>query len=109
MKKAIYLPGIISVIAIAVITLACAAATADFTVTSSTDANHNHHVVISGKDVDSPPTADKTITSDGTSHTHTIVLTKQNFEAIKAGQEVTVTSSSSGTPAHSHTFKIKKP
>ena len=82
--------------------------TPNFTVTSSVDNNHSHNAVISGADVDNPP-AQKTITSDGANHTHTITLTKQNYEAIKQGQEVTVTSSSNGATPHTHTFTIKKP
>jgi hypothetical protein len=82
--------------------------TADFIVTSSVTGNHTHNVTISGTDVDNPPVS-KTITSDGTSHTHTITLTQQDYQSIKSGKTVTVTSSSSGTPAHTHTFTITKP
>jgi hypothetical protein len=97
------------VMTMVIIGFGCAAVgTPDFTITSSIDANHSHKVIISGADIDNPP-ATKTITSDGASHTHTIVLNKQDYEAIKKGQEISVISSSTGTTPHTHTFKIKKP
>jgi hypothetical protein len=108
-KEVKILLKVIVVVTLLVIGLGCSAATPDFTVTSSIDNNHSHKVVIAGSDVDNPPAADKTITSDGASHTHTIKLTMQNYQAIKAGQQVTVTSSSNGPTPHTHTFAIKKP
>jgi hypothetical protein len=97
------------VMTMVIIGFGCAAAgTPDFTITSSIDANHSHKVVVSGADVDNPPIT-KTITSDGANHTHTITLSKQDYEAIKKGQEITLTSSSDGSVPHTHTFKIKKP
>ncbi|MBI4334297.1 MAG: hypothetical protein HY673_23835 [Chloroflexi bacterium] len=88
---------------------ACAPAppTADIRVTSSTDFNHSHNVTVPGADVDSAP-SQKTYTSDGASHTHDITLTRANFEAIKKGETVTVTSTATGANQHTHTFAIKK-
>ncbi|MBI2958504.1 MAG: hypothetical protein HYY32_06635 [Chloroflexi bacterium] len=83
--------------------------TADFIVASSTDFNHSHNITISGADVDSPPSAGKTITSDGATHTHQAVLTKAHFASIGKGEQVVVTSTATGTTPHTHTFTIKKP
>jgi hypothetical protein len=92
-----------------VVAFGCSAATADFTVTSSSDLAHTHNVVISGKDVDAPPAADKILTSDGASHTHKITITPAMYQSVKAGQAVTVISTSDGATPHTHTFTIKKP
>jgi hypothetical protein len=79
----------------------------DITVTSSTASGHSHQVTISGADIDNPPTGGKTIsTTDVNFHTHTITLTQQDYQSIKNGNEVTVTSSSSN--GHTHIFVIKK-
>ncbi|HEX7476012.1 MAG TPA: hypothetical protein VF318_08620 [Dehalococcoidales bacterium] len=96
--------------ALIVVSVGCSksSATVDFRVTSSVTANHTHNVTISGTDVDNPP-ASKTITTDGTSHTHTITLTQQDYQSLKNGQAITVTTSASGTPPHTHTFTIQKP
>lgn len=86
----------------------CAAPpTADIPVTSSVDFNHSHKVTIPGADVDRPP-AEKTYTSDGPTHQHSIKLTKRDFETIKKGGEVSVVSDATGTTPHTHTFVIKK-
>src|SRR5512137_472200 len=70
------------------------ASTGDITVTSSVNAGHTHDVTISGTDINSPPAADKTITTTfAAGHSHTITLTPQDYESIKAGGEVSVTSS----------------
>ncbi|GEM_PF-3449724 len=86
----------------------CAAPpTPDFAVTSSVDFNHSHKVTILGADVDKPP-SEKTYTSDGPTHQHSIKLTKQDFETIKKGGEVSKVSDATGTTPHTHTFVIKK-
>ena len=89
--------------------LACSkksASSGDITVTSSIDSGHSHQVTISGTDIENPPATDKTIDTTSTGHKHTITLTSQEYQSIKDGTEVTVTSSSSS--GHTHTFKIKK-
>ncbi len=91
--------------------LACGTGTTDFTVTSSTDLNHSHRVIISGDDLDDPP-VQKTLTTTrdgGVPHTHTITLTKQEYEAIKKGQEIAVVSSAFPDNNHTHTFDIQAP
>ncbi|MBI2830379.1 MAG: hypothetical protein HYX81_04380 [Chloroflexi bacterium] len=90
---------------------ACAAKpTADFEVASTTPdpTNHSHKVKVLGADVDKPP-AEKSITSDGATHTHAVLLKRADFQALKKGQEITVVSTSNGTTPHTHTFKIKMP
>ena len=90
--------------------LACSkksASAGDITVTSSINAGHSHDVTISGTDINNPPAADKTIdTTYSAGHRHTITVTAQDYESIKNGGEVTVTSSSVG--GHTHTFVIKR-
>ena len=98
----------VMIILIAAVSFSCSSSTPDFTVTSSVDNNHSHKIIISGTDVDKPPDT-KIITSDGANHTHTIKLVKQDYQSIKAGQEITLVSSSDGPVPHTHTFKIKKP
>jgi len=79
----------------------------DIEITSSVDAGHSHDVTISRADTDSPPAADKTVNATYSGgHRHTITLTPQDYESIKDGGEVTVTSSSNA--GHTHTFVIKK-
>lgn len=79
----------------------------DITATSSSDVGHSHDVTISGADIENPPAVDDTIdTTYSGGHKHTITLTRQDYESIKNGGEVTVNSSSYGE--HTHTFVIKK-
>ena len=80
--------------------------TNSFTVTSSNNAGHTHNITILRDDVDTPPGSGKTITSTG-SHTHTIMLSKSDFESLASGQTVIKTTSNSG--GHTHTFSIKVP
>ena len=93
-----------------VVALACSkksVSPGDVTVTSSTDAGHTHQVTIEGSDIEIPPAADKTVNATYSGgHRHTITLTPQDYESIKDGGEVTVTSSSNA--GHTHTFVIKK-
>jgi hypothetical protein len=90
--------------------LACSnksASPGDVVVTSSVDAGHSHKVTVKGPDIESPPGKDKTIdTTYSGGHTHTITLTPEDYQSIKDGGEVTVTSSSDA--GHTHTFVIKK-
>ena len=93
--------------------LACGNRTMDFAVTSSTVFDHNHGVIVSGDDLDGPPVQNTlTTTLDGAEpHTHTITLTRQDYEAIENGQEVTVVSSIDGNirilgDVHRHVFVI---
>lgn len=80
--------------------------TNSFTVTSSIDDGHTHNVTILLADVTTPPDSSKTITSTG-SHTHTITLSKSDFEALADGQTIPKTSSNRNN--HTHTFSIKVP
>jgi hypothetical protein len=82
----------------------------DIVVTSSVSEGHTHQVTIKYYDIESPPISDKfTTTEAGVGpHTHTVTLTKPDFEAIAAGKTVKVTSSVSMEYNHTHTFTIKK-
>ncbi|MCH7521132.1 MAG: hypothetical protein IIB42_05460 [Candidatus Marinimicrobia bacterium] len=80
--------------------------TNSFTVTSSNNSGHTHNITILLADVATPPGSGKTITSTG-SHTHTIMLSKSDFESLASGQTVLKTSSNSG--GHTHSFSIKVP
>lgn len=89
--------------------ISCAAPSSDLTITSSTDSNHSHQVTIKGADIDNP--LDKTYTSTATGatpHTHTVTITKAQFQDTKQGKEVIITSSPAGANNHTHTFTIKK-
>jgi len=93
-----------------VATLACSkesVSPGDITVTSSVDAGHTHRITVRGADVERPPAADKTIDATYSGgHRHTVTLTLQDYESIKNGDEVSVTSTSDA--GHAHTFDIKK-
>lgn len=78
--------------------------TESFSVTSSNGTGHTHKITILLADVTTPPEGGKTITSSG-SHTHTVTLSKSDFESLASGQEITKTSSNSN--GHTHTFSIK--
>ncbi|MBI4296234.1 MAG: hypothetical protein HY667_03840 [Chloroflexi bacterium] len=98
---------VLAVGSVGTVIAACAAKpTADFEVTSSVDFNHSHKIRVLGADVDKPP-AEKSVTSDGATHTHAVVFKKADFQALRKGQEITLTSSATGTTPHTHTFKIK--
>lgn len=89
--------------------LACSkksASPGDITIASSVNSGHTHDVTISGADIDNHPAADKTIdTTYSGGHRHTITLTLQDYESIKNGDEVSVTSTSDA--GHTHVFDIK--
>lgn len=100
-----------------VLNLACSSSktpstSSDITVTSTVTLAHTHQVTIKGTDIDNPPSADKTIntTEYGTAgyggHYHTITLTPQDYQTIKDGGTVTVTTSV--VNEHTHDFTIKK-
>ena len=86
--------------------------TGDITVTSSVTLGHTHQVTISGADIDNPPVGGRTITTTAyvdayyNSHSHTITLTQQDFQTIKDGGTVTVTTNV--VNGHTHTFTIHK-
>ena len=91
---------------------ATSGATGDITVTSSVTLGHTHQVTISGADIDNPPVGGRTITTTTytdayyNSHSHTITLTQQDFQTIKDGGTVTVTTNVVND--HTHTFTIHK-
>jgi hypothetical protein len=77
--------------------------------TSTVNSNHSHTVCVLTTDLTSPPGAGVTYTTSNVgSHTHMVMLTAANLTAINTGQTVMVTSTSDGSPAHSHDFMIKK-
>ncbi len=92
--------------------LSCGKSTSpgDITVTSSVSSvtgDHSHQVTISGSDIDNPPAGGRTITTTYVNyHSHTITLTQQDFQTIKDGGTVNVTTSEAS--GHTHTFTIKK-
>jgi hypothetical protein len=65
----------------------------DIVVTSSVAEGHTHQVIIKYYDIESPPISDKFTTTEAGQgpHTHTVTLTKPDFEAIAAGKTVKVT------------------
>ena len=88
--------------------ISCAGPSPDLTVISSTNSSHSHQVTIKGVDMDSPADRTYTSTSAGTTpHTHTFIITKDDFEEIKKGNAVTVTSSPFPADNHTHTFRFR--
>lgn len=93
--------------ATASLSITISSTTSDITVTSSVSQGHTHQVTVSGADIDNPPSVDKTIdTTSSSYHYHTITLTPQDYQTLKNGGEVTVTTSL--VSGHTHTFTIKK-
>jgi hypothetical protein len=80
--------------------------TTESSVASDPTGPHQHSVTVLSADLTTPPTAGVTFTSTTTNnHAHTIMLTAEQLKSLDSGQEVTVTSSSTG---HTHDFMIKK-
>jgi hypothetical protein len=77
--------------------------------TSTVVSSHSHTVCVATSDLTSPPATGMTYTTSNVgAHTHTVTLTAANLTAINGSQTVMVTSSSDGSPVHSHDFMIKK-
>jgi hypothetical protein len=82
----------------------------DLVVTSTVNEGHTHDVAIKSYDITDPPVSDKfTTTKAGVGlHTHTVTMTQPEFQAIKDGKEVTVSTSVVMDYNHTHKFVIKK-
>lgn len=87
----------------------------DIVVTSSINENHTHQITVKWTDIVYTPSSVTYITTEaGTPyHTHTLRPLKTDFEAIKQGKTVKVTSSMPKPGAvvasnHVHEFVIKK-
>lgn len=83
-----------------------------FTRESSIKDGHNHTITILFVNVNNPPAEGNTITSsENSNHTHTIMLTQNDFQDLADGATITVLSSlSSGNySSHSHSFSIHVP
>jgi hypothetical protein len=66
---------------------------------------HTHTLMIPASDLDA--TTDQTVDTGVTSaHMHMVTLTVADLGTLKGGGQVTVTSSSAGTPAHTHMFMV---
>ena len=66
---------------------------------------HTHHVVVAASALDA--TTAQTFTTDAIpGHSHMVTLEPAQLTTLKGGGTVTVTSSSAGTPAHTHMFMI---
>ena len=76
-----------------------------FKVVSSRDNFHRHEIMILFADVSQPPADGKTITSSGPIHTHDVVLTMADYQALQDGEQVIKTSTFDSR--HSHTFAIQ--
>ena len=70
--------------------------------TSSTNSGHSHTITIPNSDLSS--TSTKNYTSSSTGHTHTVTLTAAHFDTLSSGCKVTVISSVGG--GHTHTWEI---
>ena len=94
--------------------LGCGAPTQDFIVTSDKVQNHTHDLKVKGAAVDDPPaggtsqwTTAVSIKEGDPAHVHTVKISQDDYEKLKAGEEITITSDSAYD--HTHTFKIKVP
>ena len=66
---------------------------------------HMHQVMIPASDLDA--TTDQTInTTVQLGHMHAITLAVADLATLKGGGQVTVTSTSAGTPAHTHAYAV---
>ena len=66
---------------------------------------HVHTVTIPASDLNA--TTDQTVdTSVAFGHMHAVTLTAANLATIKAGGQVTVTSTQAGSPAHLHMYTV---
>lgn len=66
---------------------------------------HTHTVTIPASDLNA--TTDQTIdTSDVFGHMHAVTLAVADLATLKGGGQVTVTSTSAGTPAHTHMYSV---
>jgi hypothetical protein len=66
---------------------------------------HSHTLMIPASDLDAA--TDQTINTGVTDgHMHMVTLTVANLGTLKGGGQVTVTSTSAGTPAHMHMFTV---
>ena len=84
----------------------------DIVTTSSVYENHKHTVTINAANIDNPPealTLSTTKDKNSSFHTHKITLTKKQFELLKEGKEVRVTTIPLVIDNHYHAFTIKKP
>ena len=95
----------IGIVALLLTNATACGGTEDFTVTSQVAANHTHEITIWGTNVDWPPAEGREFTLLG----HELQLTKQDFQALKKGQQIIVTSSADPRDNHTHDFIIQKP
>lgn len=66
---------------------------------------HTHEVMIPASDLDA--TSDQTINTTVTfGHMHAVTLAVADLATLKGGGQVTVTSTSAGTPAHTHMYSV---
>jgi hypothetical protein len=66
---------------------------------------HTHTVTIPASDLNA--TTDQTIdTSAAFGHMHSITLAVADLATLKSGGQVTVTSTATGTPAHTHMYMV---
>ena len=81
--------------------------------TSTVNESHVHMVCVLTSDLTNPPAGGATYTTTNvSSHTHTVMLTKDQLAMIESGATVMITSSSTVDPldgrAHTHAFSIVK-
>jgi len=70
--------------------------------------SHTHTFTIPGEDLDSPPTENKTYTSDNVEgHTHQITLAPGDFDTLLSGEVKNASSTSAGAPAHYHNVNFQ--
>ena len=68
------------------------------------DTQHTHTVTVAASALNA--TTDQIFTTSNLGHTHMITLAVADLATIKGGGMVVVTSTSNGTPAHTHRYAV---
>ncbi|MFC2051892.1 hypothetical protein ACFLT4_04105 [Chloroflexota bacterium] len=106
-KECLKVLATIGIFALLVANATACAVTTDFEVISEVTAGHTHEITIWGTDIDRPPAEGRD--KDSSPWEHKVHLTKQDFQALKEGRQITVTSNPAESDGHTHIFIIKKP
>ena len=68
--------------------------------------NTGHSLIVTQADISAGVAKTYDIRGTDTSHTHTVTLSAADMQALQKNQQVGLTSSTDGTPAHNHAIQI---
>lgn len=71
---------------------------------ASITGNHGHTLSVAPADVEAGTA--KTYSTSGGAHSHEVLVSNSHFASLKGGSSVSVTSSSAGSPVHTHGINI---